>query len=308
MSGPADRPTNEEWRADALARSPHSRLDQEVRRPDEDFDADRALALCAEITRNLLGDFAPALVLLPVPDRQRVQALLAYTFTLFDFARQRGAEGERLAQINRWQFTLEAALTGQPVGQPVFVRMEQEQRRRAWPTEALDEIAACARRRATRPRPATPEEADADADRLARAVTAALLGETPAAEVNAFTVALVRLRSLQSLGSEIEGRRNPFPLSEMPEEWQSSEPAPRQLLEAAKRECGRIRPRLLRAPRGLLDLPGGYRHAAVFCLLAALHLLTKIEQSGEELLRTPPQIGIVARLALLLRARWFRVG
>jgi len=308
VSGPADRPTNEEWRADALARSPHSRLDQEVRRPDEDFDEERALALCAAITRNLLGDFAPALVLLPTLDRQRVQALLAYAFTLFDFARQRGAEGERLAQINRWQFTLEAALTGQPVGQPVFVRMEREQRRRAWPTEALDEIAACARRRATRPRPATPEEADADAERLAEAVGNALLGQTPGGEVNAFTAALIRLRSLRNLGSEIDGRRNPFPLSEMPEEWQSSEPAPRQLLEAAKRECSRLRPRLLRAPRGLLDLPRGYRHAAVFCLLAALHLLTKIEQSGEELLRTPPQIGIATRLGLLLRARWFRVS
>lgn len=303
-----DRPAGEEWRADALARSPHSRLDQEVRRPDEDFDEERALALCAEITRQLLGDFAPALMLLPAPERQRVQALLAYTFTLFDFARQRSAEGERLAQINRWQFTLEAALTGQPVGQPVFVRMAHEQRRQAWPLEALDEIAACARRRATRPRPGTPEEADSDSERLARVVAAALLGTTPAVEVSVFTAALVRLRSLQNLGSEIEGRRNPLALSEMPEDWQSSQPAPRQLLEAAKRECGRLRPRLLRAPRGLLDLPSGYRHAAVFCLLAALHLLTKIEQSGEELLRTPPQIGIVTRLGLLARARWFRVS
>lgn len=288
-------------------RSPHSRLDQEIRRPDEDFDEERALELCAEVARNLLGDFAPALVLLPVYDRQRVQTLLAYAFTLFDFARQRGVEGERLAQINRWQFTLETALGGQPVGQPVFVRMAREQRRRAWSADALDEIAACARRRATRPRPATPEEADADAERLARAVATALLGKEPAGEVNAFAGALVRLRSLQSLGSEVQGKRNPLAVSEMPDDW-TGDPSPQRLFEAAQRECLRLRPRLLRAPRGLLDLPAGYRRAAVFCLLASLRLLTQIEDGDAGLLKTPPQLGVMSRLGLLARARWFRVS
>lgn len=288
-------------------RSPHSRLDQEIRRPDEDFDEERALELCAEVARNLLGDFAPALVLLPVYDRQRVQTLLAYTFTLFDFARQRGVEGERLAQINRWQFTLETALGGQPVGQPVFVRMAREQRRRAWSADALDEIAACARRRATRPRPATPEEADADAERLARAVATALLGKEPPGEVNAFVGALVRLRSLQSLGSEVQGKRNPLAVSEMPDDW-TGDPSPQRLFEAAQRECLRLRPRLLRAPRGLLDLPAGYRRAAVFCLLASLRLLTRIEDGDAGLLQTPPQLGVMSRLGLLARARWFRVS
>lgn len=288
-------------------RSPHSRLDQEIRRPDEDFDEERALELCAEVARNLLGDFAPALVLLPAYDRQRVQTLLAYTFTLFDFARQRGVEGERLAQINRWQFTLETALGGQPVGQPVFVRMAREQRRRAWSADALDEIAACARRRATRPRPATPEEADADAERLARAVATALLGQEPPGEVNAFVGALVRLRSLQSLGSEVQGKRNPLAVSEMPDDW-TGDPSPQRLFEAAQRECLRLRPRLLRAPRGLLDLPAGYRRAAVFCLLASLRLLTRIEDGDAGLLQTPPQLGVMSRLGLLARARWFRVS
>jgi hypothetical protein len=300
-------PTGEGWRADALARSSHSRLDQEVRRPGEDFDEQRALELCAEITRNLLGDFAPALVLLPNDDRQRAQALLAYAFTLFDFARQRGVEGERLAQINRWEFTLEMALAGQPVGQPVFVRMAREQQRRAWPVDALDEIAACARRRATRPRPATAEDADAGAERLARAVATALLGTAPPGEVDAFAGALVRLRSLQALGSEVEGKRNPLAVSEMPDDW-SDDPNPQRLFEAARRECQRLRPRLLRAPRGLLELPKGYRRAAVFCLLASLDLLTRIEEGDETLLHTPPQLGVLARLGLLVRARFFRVS
>jgi hypothetical protein len=287
-------------------RSPHSRLDQEIRRPDEDFDEERALELCAEVARNLLGDFAPALVLLPTPDRQRVQTLLAYAFTLFDFARQHGVEGERLAQINRWQFTLESALGGQPVGQPVFVRMACEERRRAWPAEALDEIAACARRRATRPRPATPEQADADAERLVRAAATALLGKEPPGEVNAFLGALVRLRALQSLGSEVQGKRNPLAVSEMPDDW--TEPDPQRLFAAAQRECLRLRPRLLRAPRSLLELPAGYRRAAVFCLLAAMRLLTQIEEGDAGLLQTPPQLGVMSRLGLLARARWFRVS
>lgn len=287
-------------------RSPHSRLDQEIRRPDEDFDEERALELCAEVARNLLGDFAPALVLLPVFDRQRVQTLLAYTFTLFDFARQRGVEGERLSQINRWVFTLETALGGEPVGQPVFVRMAREHRRRAWFVEALDEIANCARRRATRPRPATPEEADADAERLARAVVTALLGKAPPEEVNEFAGALVRLRVLQGLGAEVQGRRNPLAVSEMPDEL-GEDPDPRKLFAAAQRECHRLRPRLLRAPRGLLDLPAGYRRAAVFCLLASLRLLTQIEDGDAGLLQTPPQLGVMSRLGLLARARWFRM-
>lgn len=288
-------------------RSPHSRLDREIRQPDADFDEERALELCAGIARGLLGDFAPALVLLPVYDRQRVQTLLAHTFTLFDFARQRGVEGERLAQINRWQLTLQLALEGEAVGQPIFVRMAREQRRRAWPVAALDEIAACARRRATRPRPATPEAADADAERLARAVAGALLTAPPPGEVDAFAGALVRLRSLQILGSEIQGRRNPLPVSEMPDAW-DGEPHPERLFEAAQRECLRLRPRLLRAPRSLLDLPAGYRRAAVFCLLVSLRLLTRIEEGDAGLLAAPPQLGLWARLGLLARARWFRVS
>lgn len=290
-----------------MARSPHGRLDQEIRPPDQDFDEDKALALCAEIARNLLGDFSPALLLLPVYDRERVQTLLAYTFTLFDFARQRGVEGERLAQINRWQFTLESVLAGQPVGQPVFVRMAREHRRRAWSPEALDEIATCARRRATRPRPATAEEADAESERLARAVVATLLGKAPPDEVSAFAGALVRLRALQGLGAEVAGKRIPLAVSELPDDFGPDgelRPSPANLIEAAQRECGRLRPRLMRSPRGLIDLPAGYRRAAVFCLLASLQLLTQIEDGDTGLLQTPPQLGVMSRIGLLARARF----
>lgn len=299
-------PTGEEWRADALAQSGHSRLAGELRAPQDDFDEERAAEVCGAICRNLLGDFAPALLLLSRLERQRVQALLAYTHTLFDFARQHGVEGERLAQINRWELTLETALSGQPVGQPIFVRMAREQRRRAWHTPALDDLAACARRRAIRPRPATPAEADADATRLARAAAAALLGQEPPGEVNDFLGALVRLRTLQLAGGEIGRNRWPIAASELPDDWSvtGSLPDPRSLLEAVHRECARLRLRLLRAPRGLVELPAGHRRAAVFCLLASLRLLAGLEDGGPEVLEAPPQLGVFARLGLLARARW----
>ena len=301
-----EHPASESWRADALARSGHSRLTEEMRAPQEDFDEQRAEEVCGEICRGVLGDFAPALLLLSALERQRVQALLSYTHTLFDFARQHGVEGERLAQINRWELTLETVLSGQPVGQPIFVRMAREQRRRAWPTPALDDLTACARRRVLRNRPATPEEADAEAARLARAVASALTGQEPPGEVNDFLGALVRLRTLQLVGGEVARNRWPIPTSELPDDWSvtGSRPDPQRLLEAVQSECARLRPRLMRAPRGLVELPPGYRRAAIFCLLASLRLLTGLEDGGAEVLETPPQLGVLSRIGLLARARW----
>ncbi|HYU32378.1 MAG TPA: hypothetical protein VEW48_09455 [Thermoanaerobaculia bacterium] len=301
-----ERPSGGEWRADALERSGHSRLAGELRAPQDDFDEQRAEEICGAICRNLLGDFAPALLLLSAVERQRVQALLAYTHTLFDFARQHGVEGEKLAQINLWEMTLETALSGQPVGQPIFVRMAREERRQSWPTAALDDLTACARRRAVRPRPATPAEADADAVRLARAVATALLGQEPPGEVSDFLGALVRLRTLHLAGAEMERNRFSVARSELPDDWSviGGRPDPLRVVEAVHRECARLRPRLSSAPRGLVELPPGYRRAAVFCLLAALRLLAALEDGGPEILETPPQLGVLARIGLLARARW----
>lgn len=298
-----DRPGGEDWRADSLARSHHSRLDAEASRPLESFDEEKAEALCAEITRNLLGDFAPALLLLPGTERRRVQALLAYASTLFDFARQRGVEGERLAQINRWEFTLETALSGQPVGQPIFIRMARENERRRWPVDALDELAACARRRATRAQPATLADAEVEALSLGRAVAAALLEKSLNAEIDGLASALVRLWSLQHLGEEIDRKRCPLPASEAAEGHDGRFDAG-EIRAATRRECQRLRSRLLRTPRGLVDLPEGYRRAAVFSLLAALRLLTEIEDEDRDVLAAPPRLGVGSRIGFLLRARW----
>jgi len=305
----ASHPEAGEWRADALARSQHSRLDAEMRAPAEDHDAERAAALCAELARDLLADFAQALLFLAPAERRRAQALVAYGRTLFDFARQAGVEGGRLSEINRFEFSLETALSGKAVGQPIFVGMAEAHALRPWPEEALAELAAAARRRATRQRPSSEGAADADAERLATAVATALLGGPPSAELRGFGAALVRLFALQNLGSEARAHRLPVAAIEMPVADGGGDAFdPALLLAAARRECRRLRPRLLGAPRGLVELPEGYGRAAVFSLLAGLRLLSLIEDGGAELLARPPRLGLLTRLGLLARARWFRLG
>jgi phytoene/squalene synthetase len=286
-----------------IERLRQSRLAEELNVPREDFDEEKAGELCAGIARGLLGDFAPALLLLPGTERRRAQALLAYAYGLFDFARQVGLDGEKLAQINRWEFTLESAFAGERAGQPVFLRMARENERRRWPVDALDDLAICARRRALRRRPPTVADADLEALSLGRAVAAALLEKSLNAEVDGLASALVRLGALQRLGEEVGSRRCPLPLSEVAE-GEDGRFDPALLLMAVRRECPRIRSRLLRAPRGLVGLPHGYRRAAVFSLLAALRLLTEIEEPETDLLKTPPRLALRSRLGFLLRARW----
>lgn len=84
-------------------------------------------------------------MLLPPAERRRVQALCAWTLTLFDFAHQPGLEGDRLALINSWEFSLEEALTETPPAQPVFVMMAGEEKARAWNRDGLDHIVDVAR-------------------------------------------------------------------------------------------------------------------------------------------------------------------
>jgi hypothetical protein len=241
MSAPQDRrPEGDGWRCDPLARLPPIRLAGEVGPPLADFDEEKAAEFCAGIARNLLGDFAPALLLLPGTERRRAQALLAHAFALFDFARQGGLEGEKLAQINRWEFTLEAALAGEPVGQPIALRMARENERRRWPADALEDLAACARHRATRHRPATVIDADVEALSLGRSIAAALLEKSLNAEVDALASALVRLGALQRLGEELASKPCPLPVSEVPEDADGRCDSA-QLLAAARRECSRIR-------------------------------------------------------------------
>ena len=166
-------PPGAAWRADALAASPHRRLSDDIPAPLPGVDPERAAAVCAEVSRELLRDFAAGLVLLPAAERRRVQALAAYARTLFDFACQPGVEGERLAQINRWEWELEEALAGEPAGQPVFVALAAAGRGRAWSSSGLAALASLARRLAGREQPRfTAAEAEALAAALAESLFA----------------------------------------------------------------------------------------------------------------------------------------
>jgi hypothetical protein len=203
-----------------------------------------------------------------------------------------------LAHINRWEAALERAMAGRSDAPPLCARMARESARRRWPADALDELAACARRQAQHSRPATATAAEAEARSLARAVAGALLEGRLNAEVNVFAGALIRLRSLQGLGAALASGRCP-----LAEEDECRTPA--ELEGAIGRECARLRPRLLRAPRGLVELPTAYRRAGVFALLAALRLLSEIEELGPRLVAAPPHLGMTTRIGLLARARWF---
>jgi phytoene/squalene synthetase len=309
------RPTDPRWRGDLLAPSSHSRLVPESEPGAEDAAGGAVLAafppaaaavepaeaFAAEIARELLGDFAPALLLLPATERSRVRALLAYARMLLGCAGEHGPEGERLARIGRWQSDLERALAGSS-GPPICRRMARENARRRWPSDALDELAACARRRVLLPRPPTAAGAEAEARSLARAAGGALLEARLNAEVNGFAGALIRLHALQHLGAALARGQCPLPEGDGLDS--------QALAAAVGRECARLRPRLLRAPRGLVELPAAYRRAGVFSLLAALRLLSDIEESGAGLLAAPPRLSATTRVGLLLRARWFgpRVG
>jgi phytoene/squalene synthetase len=303
-----ERPGSE-WRADSLARSRHARLDTSLEPPATITDPGRAAAVCAEVCRATLGDFAPALVLLPGEERRRCQALVAHVRVLFDFARDHNVEGERLAQINRWLFALDSALDGEPAGQPVHLAMAREHARRSWPEEALGRLAAGARLAVTQPVPATPEEAERRAAELAAAAAEALLGEPAGEELAAFGAALVRLAGLQHLGGALARSRWPLAASELPapETGPAGQP-PAGVLAAVERECRSLRPRLLRAAHAVADLDVAWRRAALFALLAALSLLGRLEGAGTEILAGPPRLGVAARLSLLLRARWGKMG
>jgi hypothetical protein len=310
-------PADPAWRADCLARAQHTRLvgplDPPAAAPVRDAGGQRgagqkgaeaeapardaggrrtagpgaagdgADGLCAALTRDLLGDFAPALLLLPATERSRARALIACARLLFDFARQPGPEGERLAGLARCEHGLEQALAGRAVGQPILLRVGEESSRRRWPPDALDELLACARRRALRPHGGDDDgdgaAVEAEQRSLARAVGTALLEERINSEVTGFAAALMRLCGVRGAGVDPE---------------------------AARRACIRLRPRLLRAPRGLVELPAPYRRAGVFCLLVALRIVSQIEESGSGRPAAPARLNAGTRIGMLLRARWFR--
>lgn len=290
------------WRGDALAASPHGRLAELLAAPAEDFDSERAAGLCADVCREALGDFAPALVLLPVAERRRAQAVAAFALTLFDFARQRGVDGERLAQINRWEYTLEAALSGDRIGQPVFLRMGEEEQRRPFSRDGLDALFAAARRRATCDRPIHAAEAETARRQLAEGLVQILLGDGQSPAALEFASGLLGLRALLGLGAELAGGRCPLPVDELPAIVPA--PPPDRLSAALDAEIQRLEPLLLRGARAVREVPLTFRRPTAYLVLAAERLLARAGAVGARLVAKPPRLGAFERLRLVARARW----
>jgi hypothetical protein len=266
-----ERPADPSWRADALAGSRHSRLADELTPPLADFDPERAAALCAQVSRDLLGDYAPALVLLPAAERRRAQALVAYARTLFDFARQRGVAGERLAQINRWEFDLERALAGEAVGQPVFVALAAADAHRPWSRPALAALGAVARRAAAQERPVRLGSDAEAAGAVARAAAEAWLGEPPAPPVARLATFLLRAHAQRDERASDSG----------------ASPA----LSADRGERGDL-------GRAVALLPPAHRRAGAFLRLAAERLAARAP--GDR----AAALGVWERLFLLGRVLW----
>lgn len=295
---------DDSWRADALGKSRHARLSDYVREPLDDFDPERADRICAEACRSLLLDLTPALMTLAVETRRRCHALATYAQMLFDFAAQPGLEGERLAALNRIEFTLEESLAGAPAGQPVFVAMAAADRLEPWNQDALDRLLQLARARIVTSRPAGAAEAVARSEALGSTAAACLLGFEPPQAVVELAGALLRIRSLLTLDEGIRGDCAGLPVSELPERGDVANAVDREVVDRAVRaELVRTARSLESARRAARQLPEPYRRCARYLRLAALHQAGQIEKLGWQVVSTPPRLGLGIRLTLLARAR-----
>lgn len=298
------RPDDESWRADALVGSRHSRWVDELRQPLGLHDRERAQEVCGQVSRLVLQDFAPALLLLPSASRHRLQAMTAYALTLFDFARQTGLEGERLTAINRWEFDLEATLNGQPPGQPVYVLIHALEQQRPWAREGFDHLHACARHRCVQTRPPDRRAAERQARLLGKSLAWLMLDQEPTEPVAEFASALVRLRGLLNLGDDLRRHRARLPISELPDSWTpgDKEDSP-DLAVAIQAECRRL-DLLLEPLRTRAQIPRDLRPATRYSRRAAQNLLKQVRSAGVSVVETRPQIDLLHRLGLLTRSRW----
>ena len=300
-------PQGSDWRADALAGSRHSRLADHLVQPIESHDVEQAAVICAQVGRTVLGDLAPALILLHPEWRQRVQALTAYGLTLFDFAKQTGLEGESLSQINRWEFELEAALSGKPSGQPVFVLLA---------TEHSDPTLAGGSARSPRQRrpPSDHQPTAVDGRPPSTGKLCELGGAIVASLVEDGRYSGARLicrrappnpRPPGPNAHSLRRHQATLPVDELADSWDPGSKADgRQLDLVIGGECERIRALLADASKAVSEAPPPMRSAAAYLLLAGRRLLAEIEERGAGIVDRPPQLGFLSRVGLLLRARW----
>ena len=295
------RPPTRPGEPTPLARSRHASLREQLVAPSDDHDPERAAALCAEVCRADLLDLAPALILLPSPERARAQAVTAWARTLFDFVRQSGLEGERLAQVNRWEFELENALSGEPAGQPIFVRLAQLHAERAFDPAAFDLPLAVARRRIAVRRPPTESAAAAEAEQLARAALAAIEAPDrgPLLDLGA---GVLRLRRLLALGEDRRRNLESLPADELADPWTGGRPPTEDELASAVQAETRRLGALLTAD-GPRSAPRPLRPAARFLRRAARYLNSVAAARGGAIVEHPPTLPLGRRLLYLLLSK-----
>lgn len=294
-----EHPTDAGWRADALARSRHSDLRAELAPPGEDHDPDRAAAVCGDVCRRALGGLAAGLILLPAAARARAQAAAACGVALFDFARQTGLEGEKLAQINRWELELELALEGAPAGQPVFVRLALLHAEAPWPPALFDGLVGAARRRVARPRPRDEAQLEAECLDLGRLALLALGEEAPRQGAVELAALVVRARRLLALGEDLRRHLAGLPTSALPVAGAVASEVDVQAAAACERELLATRLREASSLPAALSPP--LRPAGRFALGAARRLATRLDPAR---LDAAPELGLFERIALLLRSRF----
>ncbi|MEE2775189.1 MAG: squalene/phytoene synthase family protein [Acidobacteriota bacterium] len=293
LGGSGDTPGS---RSSGEGRSVHSSF-YDLTPPKADFDAGRARVVCAEIARQLLGEFAPALAVLSATHRIRAQALVAYARTMLDFTSDATLEGERLAQINRWQFALEQAFDGEPAGQPVFIVLADCERESPWPREPLDELAAFARTRIARGRPLTGAELSVEAVRLATTVLAALTTSPLPSGMEALAEAAVRLHSLLGWRESLFHTRPDLGL----------DASDQKLGSVIAAESISIRALLSHAvqraePGSRAGLPAPAARVAHFVATASTALLDRIDDDPDA--AHAPRLNALTRLRLVLGARF----
>lgn len=257
-----------------------------------------------------LGDFAPVLDLLDARERRRASALAEYAAELFDLAREADAAADLAGRrevgkaIERWFKDLERHWPPPPeaVGLPgAQLRLATCHRERPFVREALARLVSAALDRALTPRFESPQAARAAAERLGGALAEAQLGEPVSEALVGFTGALVRLSLLQNLGAHLAAGRCPLPSSELP--TPGPRPDLRATVRAVRNECRELRRQLLGVAPALVDLPAGYDKACTFLLLAALRLLSELEEADSDFLDRPPRLGSWTVRKLLWRAK-----
>lgn len=280
-------------RDSALVSSTHARQ-TELTRPLEDFDEGRARAVCGEVTRQLLLDFSPALLLTDKIERLRLQAIITFARTLFDFTNDRSLEGEQFAQINRWHFALDQCLVGEPVGQPVFVLMAALGKQRPWSQEGLHQLVSLARSRILSARSVTTAEVDQKAHELFATVAGIILEHPSRKELNEVGAALFRCHSLLGDPEDLAYRRPDLCLY-------TGANDPQALGSAVEAECGALAATLSEAKGALADLTPKFRRAFRFACLAGLAISAQARLGPIE---HTPRLRVATRLQLLLRARF----